>query len=184
MQKARSRLQKTSVTKQAQRPSFAVGRGRLTKRVVNKLHRWERQQRQLHQGHSFLSWFLNRWRIICACCIGVLSIISILLWVQPNTIADWILPQTYLPLLICVGCTVYFFSRLWLSVWHACCITLMAVWVFFVKLHALSLPTVFWYWFFGMILVFESVYFATQKLLVKKWFSDILRHSKVKTHQT
>lgn len=122
--------------------------------------------------------------MIGVCCIGAVVISSMLLWVAPHKIADWLLPQTYLPLLFCVGITVYSFSRLWLNTWHASAITLIVVWLLFIKLHALSLPTVFWYWFFGMILVSESMYFAAQKLLVKKSVSDILRHSKVKNHYT
>lgn len=179
MQKARSRIQKSKRSTPSSGSSTKIGDGQLTKKVVNKVHTWGRSKRQEHQDSNLFMWVYRRWRLIVFLGFSTIATLFIIFLVHPVQISDWLLPQSYLPLLVCFGAATYAFSRLWLSRFHATTITLSIVFLLFIRLHALSLQTVFWYWFFGIILVCESIYFATQKLLVKKWFSDILRHSKV-----
>lgn len=167
MQKAKSRLKKTIPNTSSRRP-IVVGSGQLTKRVVHKVSRWahSRQQHEVHGG--MWRWLLERWRLLALVCFGILSVAIILIFIRPSAIADWPLPQIYLLLLIMFGVITYAVARLWLQTWHASLVTLVVALLLFIRLQALSLPTVFWYWLFGTILVCESAYFCVQKLLVKK----------------
>ncbi len=179
MQKARSRLEKNQ-TKVAQQAS--------TESVGDTLHRGMRHT--LRRGvptkdssinHlELLNWLMARSMLIGLLLLGIFSTTSILLFVHPSSIADWPVPQSYFLLLISAGTIGYSLARLWLASWHASLIAVLVVLVLFTHLHSLALPPVFWYWLSGTILVSESVYFWSRKLLVKTKYGDILRHSKVK----
>ncbi len=183
MQKARSRLDKhLSKAPAATRVKSAADT--LATGIKKRLRQETANENSSNAPRDFFSWLIERSKLLWLLLIGVFSTISILLFVHPSSIADWPVPQTYFLLLVSWSLVVYALARLWLSSWHANLAAIVAVVIGFTRLHSLVLPPVFWYWMFGIILVSESVYFWSRKLLVKKKFGDILRPSKAKARRT
>ncbi len=110
--------------------------------------------------------------------ISAISLIFIFLNLYPNQVANWLWPNSHLPLLILsnlliITSTSLFFPKRWTLF-----LTLYFSIYFLCFVNFVILPFSFWLMFFLTALILESAYFFLKKLLANEFFSDILRHSK------
>ena len=95
--------------------------------------------------------------------ISVLTIAPLLTTVSPSKVADVLLPQTYLPLLLLVGVMTFSLSYFFLHLRYAVYATLLVVCVVFTRVHSVRLPLSYIIVPLLLLTVFEATI-----LLVKK----------------
>lgn len=125
-------------------------------------------------------WFRARLKALVGIVVFSLYLWWLLTQVRPGSVADMLIPQSYLPFLIGIGGLVYCVTALAGSMTIA---VLCAIWssiTLYLVLQRMYVPAPIWtLWWSGLLLVC-LLGFSTRKLLVKRRISDILRHSKAK----
>ena len=148
--RARSRLQKkrAALSPVAEQPSIPR-RYRLHRSSSDMLQRLELTTRRLVLVFLFG--------------ISVLTIALLLTTVSPSKVADVLLPETYLPLLLLMGVMTFSLSYFFLRLRYAVYLTVLVICMTFVRVHSVRLPLSYIIVPLLLLTVFEATI-----LLVKK----------------
>lgn len=137
-----------------------------------------------HFANFLINWVKVQRKQLFMLAVSIGMLVYMLVFVHPKAVANILLSQSYLPLLVISGAVMYSIARLFFGRISAVLLSLSGVLALFLKVHQVWLQPQTIVWLIIVLLCIATCSITLERVLAKHRISDILRHSKVKNFAT